>query len=153
MDRKTFGLTPDDWVKAFVLGIVISGLLSLISISALQRGVSPLPGPVALVFAKTIYASEDLPLVVGLLFHTAWTTFWTVIFAALFRNDPTFLKALGLGLFLWLLVLIVFFPIIGWGFFGLGHGPALIVGSLVPHVLFAVFLWAGCKLLYPTTRM
>lgn len=149
MDRQTFGLAPDDWVKALVLGIVVSGLLSLISISAMQSGTSPLPGPLALVFAKTVFAAEDLPLVVGLLFHTAWTTSWTVIFVALFRSNPTFLKSLALGLALWLVVLVVFFPIVGWGLFGLDWGPALIAGSLVPHVLFAVFLWAGCRLLYP----
>lgn len=150
--RTTLGLTPEDWVRALVLGIVTSGLLSLISISALQSGMSPLPGPVALVFAKTIFAAEDLPLVVGLLFHAAWVTLWTVVFVALFRSSPTFLKALGLGLGLWVLVLLVFFPAVGWGLLGLRHGPALIVGSLVPHVLFAVFVWAGCRILFPTTQ-
>lgn len=34
----------------------------------------------------------------------------------------------------------VFFPIIGWGFLGLQIGPALTVGSLVLHILFAVLL-------------
>ena len=32
------------------------------------------------------------------------------------------------------------FPIIGWGFLGLQIGPALTVGSLVLHILFAVLL-------------
>jgi hypothetical protein len=135
-----------------VLGIVTSGLLSLFSISAMQSGMSPLPGPVALVFAKTIFGAEDLPLVIGLLFHAGWVTFWTVVFVALFRTSPTFLKALGLGLGLWILVLLVFFPVVGWGLLGLRHGPALIVGSLVPHVLFAILLWAGCRILFPAPR-
>lgn len=145
-------LRPDDWVKALVLGIVVAGLLSLIAIAGIQTGVSPMPGPLGLVFAKTLFAAQKLPLVVGLLFHTAWVTLWTVLFVALFRDRPTFLKALGLGLLLWVLVLVVFFPAVGWGFFGLAQGPALIVGSLVPHLLFAIFLWAGCRLLFPVAR-
>lgn len=115
----------------------------------MQTGLSPLPGPLALAFAQTIFAAEGLPLVTRLLFHTAWTTSWTVIFVVVFRNNPSFLKALGLGLTLWLVVLMVFFPIVGWGLLGLAQSPALIVGSLVPHLLFAVLLWAGCRLLYP----
>lgn len=147
--RTTLGLGPDAWTRALVLGIVVSGLLSLISITALQTGLTPLPGPVALVFAKTIFGADNLPLVVGLLIHTAWVTLWTVAFVALFQSRLTFLKALGLGLALWVLVLVVFFPVIGWGLLGLNHGPALILASLAPHVLFAVFVWAGCKVLFP----
>ena len=58
----------------------------------------------------------------------------------------TVLNALYLGLALWVLILVVFFPIIGWGFLGLGVSPKLIPASLVPHVLFAVFLWGLCRL-------
>ena len=87
----------------------------------MQTGLSPLPGPLALAFAQTIFAAEGLPLVIGLLFHTAWTTSWTVIFVVVFRNNPSFLKALGLGLTLWLVVLMVFFPIVGWGLLGLAQ--------------------------------
>lgn len=46
-----------------------------------------------------------------------------------------------LALILWIGVLIVFFPVIGWGFLGLGIGPKLIVASFVPHLLFGLFLW------------
>ena len=34
----------------------------------------------------------------------------------------------------------------------LGIGPKLIVASLVPHLLFAAFLWGLCRLLFATTR-
>jgi len=42
-------------------------------------------------------------------------------------------------------ILIVFFPLFGWGFLGLGISPKMIPASLVPHVLFAVFLWRLCR--------
>lgn len=43
----------------------------------------------------------------------------------------------------------VFFPYVGWGFFGLSEGPQLFVGSLVPHLLFAAILWGWCRWLFP----
>ena len=37
-----------------------------------------------------------------------------------------------LGLALWVAVLVIFFPVVGWGFFGLGVSPKLIPVSLMP---------------------
>jgi len=51
-----------------------------------------------------------------------------------------------LAVALWLLVLVVFFAVVGWGFFGLGVSPKLIVGAAIPHLLFAIFLWGLCRL-------
>ena len=62
------------------------------------------------------------------------------------------LVELGLGLALWVVVLVVLFPIIGWSFLGLGVSPALIVASLIPHVLFAVFLWGLGRLMFKSAR-
>lgn len=50
-----------------------------------------------------------------------------------------------LGLALWVAVLVIFFPVAGWGFFGLGVSQKLIPASLIPHVLFAVFLSVLCR--------
>ncbi|NIR43790.1 MAG: hypothetical protein GWM93_07525, partial [Gemmatimonadetes bacterium] len=78
-------------------------------------------------------------------FHLVYVTFWSVAYVGLFRERLTLRNALGLGLVLWLLVLVVFFPVVGWGFLGLAVSPKLIAASLVPHVLFAVFLWLLCR--------
>jgi len=50
-----------------------------------------------------------------------------------------------LGMGLWLLVLVAFFPIVGWGFLGLAVSSKLIVAALIPHLLFSIFLWALCR--------
>lgn len=51
-----------------------------------------------------------------------------------------------------MLVLVVFFPVVGWGILGLAVSPKLIVASLVPHLLFAVFLWGLCRLAFKPQR-
>jgi len=81
--------------------------------------------------------------------HVIWVAFWSAAYVLLFRPRLTLLKALGLGLILWLVALVVFFPIVGWGVLGLGISPKLIPASLVPHLLFAVVLWGLCRWLFP----
>lgn len=137
-------LTAREIAKAIGIGIAAAVLLSIIAIMGLRTGMSPLPKPLGLAFAQTLLGPVPLP--VGLLFHLVYVTFWSVVYVVLFRNSLTFLNALGLGLFLWVLVLVIFFPIVGWGFFGLAVGPQLIVASLVPHILFALFIWGLARM-------
>lgn len=139
-------LTGWEYAKAIGIGIVAAVLLSIIAIIGMRTGMSPLPQPLGLAFAQTLLGPVPLP--VGLLFHVVYVTFWTVAYVVLFRHSLTFLNALGLGIVLWLLVLVVFFPIVGWGFFGLDVGPQLIPASLVPHLLFALFVWALARMAF-----
>ncbi len=137
-------LSLKDLAKAIGVGVAAAVLLSAVMVPAFKLGVSPLPKPLGLAFAETLLG-RTLPLPVGLLFHVVYVTFWAVIYVAVFRARRTLVNALFLGLVLWLIVLVVFFPVVGWGFLGLGVGPKLIVASLVPHLLFAVFLWGLCR--------
>ena len=113
-------------------------------VPALKFGISPLPKPLGLAFAETILG-VTLPLPVGLLFHVVYVTLWSVAFVAFCREQLSLRNALLLALVLWILVLAVFFPVVGWGFLGLAISPKLIVASLVPHALFGVFLWGLCR--------
>jgi len=134
-------LDRNDLFKALGVGVVTSLLLSAVMVPANLSGVAPMPAPPSLAFAQTVLGTS-LPMPVGLVFHVVWVTAWSVIFVALFRDRPSFARALGLAAVLWVVALAVIFPINGWGFLGLAVGPQMIVGALVPHLLFAVILWA-----------
>jgi hypothetical protein len=122
----------------------VSILTAIFMFAGLKSGVSPLPKSLGRAFAETVLR-RPLPLPVGLLFHTVWTTAFSVLYVVLFRDALTFMRALWLGIVLWLLVLVFFFPVVGWGFFGLAISPKLIVGAAVPHLLFVLFLWGLCR--------
>jgi hypothetical protein len=141
-------MTPKGYAKAIGIGIATAAILSLVMVPAFKTGISPLPKPLGLAFAQVLLG--DVPLPVGLLFHVAYVTFWSVVYLAFFGRR-TFLNALWLALGLWLGVLVIFFPIVGWGFFGLAVSPKLIVASLVPHVLFAAVLWALSSWAFPAS--
>jgi hypothetical protein len=133
-----------DWVKAIAVGIGVSILTAAFMFAGLKAGISPLPKSLGLAFAETILGKE-LPLPVGLLFHSVWVTAFSALYVLLFRAALTFTRALWLAAALWLLVLVFFFPVVGWGFLGLAINPKLIVGAAIPHLLFAVFLWGLCR--------
>lgn len=128
------------WLGAFSIGIAVSLLTAIVMIVATRAGLSPFPKPPSLAFAETILG-HTLPLPVGLLFHTAYVTFWSVIFVQYFPKR-SFWLAMTLAGGLWFVILAVFFPVIGWGFAGIQVSPKLIPASFVPHLLFGLSLWA-----------
>ncbi|MCL7930639.1 hypothetical protein [Halomonas llamarensis] len=131
--------SKSSWLKAIGIGIAVSVLTAIVMVVLTKTGVSPFPKPPSLAFAETLLG-RTLPMPVGLLFHTAYTTFWSVVFVHYFPRK-TLLTALALAAALWAVILAVFFPVVGWGFAGLAIGPKLIVASAVPHLLFGLLLW------------
>ena len=127
------------WLRSIGIGIAVSALTAIVMVALLKAGVSPFPKPPSLAFAETLLG-RSLPLPVGLLFHTAYVTFWSVVFVRYFPRK-TLLTALGLAAVLWAVILVVFFPVVGWGSAGLAISPKLIIASAVPHLLFGLLLW------------
>jgi hypothetical protein len=136
---KVHTLDRHDWVKAIGVGIGVSGLTAAFMIAMVKVGVSPLPKSLGLAFAETALG-RTLPLPVGLLFHAVWVTSFSVLYVVLFRDALTFMRALAFGIALWLSVLVFFFPVVGWGFFGLAVSPKLIVGAAMPHLICDLFV-------------
>lgn len=139
-------VTTKDYAKAIGVGVATAVILSFIIVPAFKAGISPLPKPLGLAFAQVVLGKVPLP--VGLLFHVAYVTFWSVVYVALFERR-TFLNAFWLALGLWAVVLVFFFPVVGWGFLGLAVSPKLAVASLVPHLLFALVLWGLSRWAFP----
>lgn len=142
-------MTVEPWIlsRGVAIGLVSGVLLSLIMFPTFLAGFSPMPKPPSLAFAEVVLV-EGLPMPVGLLFHLAYVTFWAAVWVAWDYPRLRFTTALILGLALWVVALVVFFPINGWGFLGLAVSPKLPPATLVPHLLFAVFLWGFGKLFF-----
>ncbi len=144
-------LPLSELAKAGGVGVVTALLLTGVMVPAMKLGFSPMPKPLGLAFAETVLG-RALPLPVGLLFHMLYVAFWSIAYVSLFRDSLSLTKALVLGGLLWVAVLLIFFPVVGWGLLGLNVGPKLIVAALVPHVLFAVFLWGLCRVVFKASQ-
>jgi len=129
------------------LGAVNAILLSAIIVPAFLAGLPPMPQPVSLAFAESLLG-RTLPLPGGLLFHLAYVTFWSTVWLALDYPALRLRTAFSLGVALWALMVVVIYPINGWGFLGLAVSPKLLVFGLVPHLLFAAFLWGLARLFF-----
>ncbi|MGH8219164.1 MAG: hypothetical protein ACREUT_11475 [Steroidobacteraceae bacterium] len=140
-------LSTEDFWKAIAIGVASALLLTAVMLPAFKFDIAPMPKFPSLALAEVILG-RAVPLPIGLFFHIAYVTFWSVVYVALFRDRMTFLNALWLALTLWVVLLVVFFPIVGWGFLGLGIGVKLIPAGLAPHLLFAFFLWGLCRLTF-----
>lgn len=93
------------WLRAIGIGILVSALTAAVMLALTAAGVSPFPKPPSLAFAETV-VGRALPLPIGLLFHTVYVTFWSVIFVrCLPRRDVW--AALGLAALLWIVILVV----------------------------------------------
>lgn len=128
------------WKRGIIIGVVISVITAVMMMVMMKVGALPLPKPLGLAFAEKI-TGRTLPLPAGMLFHMMYVTFWSVVFVRFFpRRD--IVTALALAAVLWVLVLVIFFPVVGWGFAGSGVSPKLIPAALMPHMLFGLLLWA-----------
>lgn len=139
-------LTVRDWAKTLAIGLGVAVVTAVVMQGLAVAGVSPLPEPLGLAFAERLLG--EVPLPVGMLFHTAWVMAWTAVYVVLFRDALTFGRALVLAAALWLLAVALFFPVVGWGVFGLAITPKLSVAAAGAHLLFALLLWGGARVAF-----
>jgi hypothetical protein len=150
MSVEFHALSRREWGKAVIVGITTGAILALLNIIALKSQLSPLTKPLGLAFAETVFGRQ-LPLPVGLLFHLAWVTLFSIVYLVLWRDSLTLKNAVILAAALWLLAVVVFFPIVGWGVLGLAVSPKLIIPATVSHLFFAVILWSLSRILFGQT--
>ena len=77
-------LSQKEALKALGIGVITAVLLSAIMVPAFKFGIAQLPKPPSLAVAQLLYGA-NVPLPVGLLFHVAYVTFWTVAYVSMFE--------------------------------------------------------------------
>ncbi len=132
------------WVKAGLVGAGGSLVMALVMFPAIQAGVAPfnLPPSAALL--------ERLGLNVGplaLVAHFGYGIFWSIVFVALFGERADVKRALGLAATLWLILMVIYSPAIGWGVFGFGAADRaadhpLHLGSPIKYAVATLLLHA-----------
>jgi hypothetical protein len=130
-----------------LLGSLIMFVLMMLAMNVLNVAPFNVP-PSAAFLAKLGLNVGPLPL----LAHFGYGVFWSVVFVWLFQERMTWVRGLGLAGALWLVMMLVYSPIIGWGPFGLGNastlpadaplhldaGPAYAVSTLVLHAVYGL---------------
>ena len=133
------------WIKSIVVGAGAALVMFLLMMLAIHgTGIAPFNQPPSAAFLHKI-GLPTMPL--APIVHFAYGIFWSIVLVAFFGRNTNVWNGLGLGVVLWLIFMIVYAPIIGWGFFGVG-GPGhdlpaddpLYLGSPVMFIVAALLL-------------
>ena len=140
------------WLKAAVVGVGAALVMYLLMILAIQGGAAPfnIPPSAAMLTRLGIGVAP-----LALLVHFAYGAFWSMALVYWFEEQTSISNGIYLALGLWLIMMIVYSPIIGWGFFGFGSsgsmlsqndpiylapGPKYLIATLVLHLVYGAII-------------
>lgn len=135
------------WLKASTVGLFAALLMFVVMMLGIHvTGMAPFQLPPSAAFLETLgWNAGPLPLVV----HFGYGAFWSVVLVALAGTSTGVKSGLGLATGLWLFMMLVLSPLIGWGIFGTAAGsqpadsalylastPKYVVMTFLLHVLY-----------------
>jgi hypothetical protein len=131
------------WIKAGAVGALGSLLMFILMMLAIHgAGIAPFNMPPSAAFLETLGMNVGpLPL----LAHFGYGIFWSIVFVAAFKSKMNIGRGLALAGVLWLGMMLIHSPMIGWGVFGFGAveraaDHALHLGSPVKYIVATALL-------------
>ncbi|MFB6275724.1 MAG: DUF6789 family protein [Halothece sp.] len=131
-------------VKAIVAGLVGGLIMFIVLMLGTNQGIAPFNIPPSAAFLVSLGIP---PKPLAPILHFAYAALGSVVLVLLFGRQTNVVKGIGLALILWLIFMLVYSPIIGWGIFGaagpttdLSKDAALYLGSSGKFVLITLIL-------------
>lgn len=133
------------WIKAAVVGALGSLIMFVLIMFGIHGAeIAPFNLPPSAAFLEMLEINVGpLPLLV----HFGYGATWSLVLVALYGRETTVNRGLGLAVGLWLLMMVVYSPLIGWGVFGFGGAghqlspsDPLYLGSPVKYVVATLVL-------------
>ncbi len=133
-------------------GFAASAAIGALMVIKAQLGILPQLNPIGdIVVIADGYTGLQLPPDLGWAGHFfIGTVVWGLLYALLRKSLPgaAIVKGLIFGALAWLVMMIVFMPLAGHGFFGLAIGWMAPVATLIVHLVFGAVLGS----VYASTR-
>jgi len=111
------------WIKTILIGIIatfgmdLAMKLIMITLGSMPTNIHP-----AAAFLYNLGVEVQF---LSLLLHYCYGTLWALVFVYAFEEAISIKRAVQLAIVLWIFMMIVYSPIIGWGFFGVGSAQLL----------------------------
>lgn len=145
-------MLTDRKLRGAIAGLTATIAMSLLMLLGMVTGIAPMPEPIPKALAALVLgASTAQPLLMGaaILGHLGYGAFWGGLLYGL-HDDAGLREGAGLGVGLWVLMGLVFLPLLGWGLFGTAIDPRIAVATLVLHLVYGLALQPGFQALQPT---
>lgn len=113
--KRTFNIALTGFLASLVMFIFLYVGIDI-------SGLAPFNVPPSYAFLYNLGVEESGS---ALLLHFCYGTFWAFVLVYTFNNDLSIIKAEILAVVLWLFMMLVYSPLIGWGFFGYGYAHHL----------------------------
>lgn len=137
-------------LKAGVTGLIGSLAMFILIQIALTSGMAPFNvPPSAAMLIKLGLPAKPLALIV----HFLYGAFWSIVLVWIYKENTGVKQGLLVSFILWLIMMLVMSPIIGWGFFGFGGnefapdhklhlaaGPKYPIATLIIHVVYGIVI-------------
>lgn len=137
------------WIKAGTSGFIAALIMFALMYFGIHiTGVAPFQVPPSAAFLISLGVAQEMAKPIALALHFGYGIFWSIVLLAVFWDRMSVTNGLGLSLFLWFFMMVVYSPVIGWGVFGLNPGSHLdeilalssglkyIIVTLVLHLIY-----------------
>lgn len=123
--------------NGFIYGLSATLAMTVIMLLATVTGVSPMPAPVPVALVKTVLGAIPKPalMILGLIAHFIYGGLAGSVFVRLFKKSFQ-MNGFLWGVILWLIMQVLFLPILGWGLFGSALTLKIAVATLVLHLIY-----------------
>lgn len=111
------------WIKTIIIGILATFAMDMaMNILMMLFGLVPTNIHPAAAFLYNLGLEYET---LSVLLHYSYGTLWALVFVYAFEQKFSILKAILFAGVLWLFMMLVYSPVIGWGFFGIGNAQLL----------------------------
>lgn len=111
------------WIKTIIIGIVATFVMDIAMNSFMMLfGFAPTNIHPAAAFLYNLGLEFET---LSVLLHYSYGTLWAIVFVYAFEQNFSALKGILFAGVLWLFMMLVYSPVIGWGFFGIGNAQLL----------------------------
>jgi hypothetical protein len=140
------------WLKSALVGALASLVMFIIIAFSIKSGVAPFNVPPSAAFLEKLGINVGP---VALLVHFGYGAFWSMVLVGIFSERTDLVRGICLALILWLVMMIAYSPMIGWGLFGFGSagaslppdnplylapGPKYLIATLFLHLIYGAII-------------